>query len=102
MPQTVEIDVRTRVDGHEGLATGCTFCHVLLDASHRQRAGRFGDRAGIVIDILDGGAELVIADGQHLIDAKPAHLETMGADLCDGHAIGERADARQNDALIHL
>jgi hypothetical protein len=28
----------------------------LLDAGHRQCAGRLGDRAGIVVDILDRGA----------------------------------------------
>ncbi len=38
MAQTVEIDVRTGIDRHQGLASHTCVRHVLLDACYRQRA----------------------------------------------------------------
>ncbi|MNN37943.1 hypothetical protein D3C81_1519130 [compost metagenome] len=99
MAQAVEVDVGTRVDRHQRLPL-CAFAgHVLLDASDRQRAGRLGDRTGIVIDVLDCRTQLIAADGHHLIDEMPAQFKTVRTDLGDRHAISEGAHLRQDDTL---
>ncbi|MNZ41014.1 hypothetical protein D3C78_585520 [compost metagenome] len=99
MAQAVEVDVGTGVDRHQRLPP-CAFAgHVLLDASDRQRAGRLGDRAGIVVDVLDCRAQLIAADGHHLIDEMPAQFKTVRTDLGDRHAIGEGTYLRQDNPL---
>ncbi|MNH12842.1 hypothetical protein D3C79_723950 [compost metagenome] len=99
MAQAVEVDIGAGIDGHQGLALHPFTCHVLLDPRHGQGARRFGDRAGIVVDVLDRCAQLVAADRDHLIDEVAAQLETMGADLRHRHAVGKRADLRQDHPL---
>ncbi|MNG10304.1 hypothetical protein D3C84_937640 [compost metagenome] len=99
MAQAVEVDVGPGVDGHEGLAADAALLDIFLDPGHAQGAGRFGDRAGIVVDILDGGTDFVGADGDHLIDIVFADIEGVLTDLGHRHAIGEDAYGRQHHSL---
>ncbi|MCY1175150.1 hypothetical protein D9M73_153740 [compost metagenome] len=99
MAQAVEVDVGTGVDGYQGLAVNAFELDVLLDPGHAQCAGRFGDRAGIVVDILDGCTDFVSADGDHFIDIGLADVKGVLADLRYGHTVGEQPDLRQHHPL---
>ncbi|RMO18328.1 hypothetical protein ALQ47_05252 [Pseudomonas cichorii] len=99
MAQAVEVDVGTGVDGHQGLTADAALLHILLDPGHAQRTGRLGDGAGVVVDVLDGRADLVGADGDDFIDVLAADLEGVMADLRHGHAIGKQPDLIQHHPL---
>ncbi len=72
---------------------------VFLDPGNTESTGRFGDRAGIVVDILDCGTDLVSADGNDLVHVVAADIEGVLADLRHRHAVGEQPDLRQHHAL---
>ena len=97
--QAVEVDVGAGIDGHQGLPGDATLLDVLLDPCHPKGPGRFGDRAGIVVDILDCRTDLVGADRDDLVDVVLADIEGVLADLRHGHAVGEDAHARQHHPL---
>ncbi|RMW23417.1 hypothetical protein ALO97_05610 [Pseudomonas syringae pv. tagetis] len=97
--QAVKVDVGPGVDRHQRLAADAALFDVFLDPGHAQRARRLGDRAGVVVDILDRSANLVGADGDHFIDIMTAHLKGVMADLRHRHAIGKQTDLAQHHAL---
>ena len=88
-----------RGDGDQGLVLELVLRGVLLGAGHRQRAGRFEDRARVLEDVLDRGADRVGIDQHHLVDVLLAETEGLLADVLDRRAVGEQADLRQSDAL---
>ena len=99
MAQAIEVDVGARIDAHQNLAADALTFDVLLDSGHGQRTGGLGDRAGVVVDILDCRTDFVGADGDHFIDAQLADIEGVLADLRHRHAVGEQPDLRQHHAL---
>ena len=92
--QAVEVDVGAGIDTHQHFAVGALTLDVLLDPGHGQRAGRLGDRTGIVVDVLDCRTDFVGADGDHFIDVILADIEGVLADLRHCHAVGEQPDHR--------
>ncbi|KKY54547.1 hypothetical protein AAY86_00005, partial [Pseudomonas amygdali pv. tabaci str. ATCC 11528] len=97
--QTVEVDVGSGVDGHQCLTADAALLDVFLDPGNTQRARRLGDRAGVVVDVLDRRADFIGADGDHLIDIMTAHFKGVMADLRHRHAIGKQPDLAQHHAL---
>src|SRR5690606_20507278 len=61
--EAVEIDVGPRVDGDQRAFGSSAGFHFAAQTRQRQGAGRLGDGAVIVEDVLDGGADLVGGDG---------------------------------------
>src|SRR3546814_13235492 len=96
--QAVEIDVGAGVDAHQHLAADAFALDVFLDPGHGQRTCRLGDRAGIVVDILDRRADLVGTDGDHFVDMILAELEGVLTDLRHRHAVGAQPDLPQTPA----
>src|SRR5690606_1775566 len=99
MAQAIEVDVGTRIDAHQHLVGHAIAPDILLDASHRQRTRRLGDRAGIVVNVLDRGAQLVGADRDDFIDMVFADIEGVLADLRHRHAVGKQPDLGQHHSL---
>ncbi|KPB92289.1 Uncharacterized protein AC502_5511 [Pseudomonas syringae pv. maculicola] len=97
--QAVKVDVGAGVDGHQRLAGHAALLDVLLDACNTQRTRRLGDRAGVVVDVLDRRADFVGADGDHFIDVMTAHFKGVITDLRHRHAIGKQPDLAQHHAL---
>ena len=83
-----------RVSSAHGLAR-----HVALHAGHAQRARGLRDRAGVLVDVLDRGADLVGADEEHLVHALLSDAEGLPPHLPDRHPVGEDADLVEHDAL---
>ena len=59
-----------------------------------KRAGRLGDGARVLEDVLDRGADLVGGHQQDLIDVLLGEAEGLLADAAHRDAVGEDADAR--------
>ncbi|KAF3810584.1 Threonine dehydratase [Colletotrichum gloeosporioides] len=98
--QAVEVHVGARGDGdHGALAVARVLRGVLLEAGDGQRAGGLEARAGVVVHVLDGGADLVGGDLDDLVDDVLADTEGFLADGLDGGAVGEEADVVEDDAL---
>src|SRR5690606_2795312 len=57
--QAVKIDIGAGVDGDQHLAGDAFAGNVFLDARDAQRTGWLGDRAGVLVDVLDRRAQLV-------------------------------------------
>jgi hypothetical protein len=53
VPQAVEVDVRTAVDGDERTVAAVLARNVALDARNRERTGRLRDGAVVLEDVLD-------------------------------------------------
>ena len=102
MSQAIEVHVRPAVHGNEGLVPCLLTREILLDACHGQRTGRFDDRAIVFEDVLNRGADLVVADQDHLIDALLCKPKRLLAHAAHGNAIGKGADAIERDALAGL
>ena len=100
--QAIEVHVGPTEGGHQVFILDLFALDVLLDTSHAERTGRFGDGAGVFKDILDGGADFVGGDGDHLIHIVLADLPGILADLLDGHAIREDAHFVQYHPLASL
>ena len=98
VPQAVEVDVRPAVERDER-AFGALFAgDVFLDARHRQRAGRLGDRAVVLEDVLDGRADLVGADQHDFVHVFLREPEGLLSDPAHRDAVGEYADPVERDA----
>src|SRR5690606_4735353 len=95
MTQAIEVDIGTRIDGHQHLAGTALALDILLDPGHTQATGGLADRTGAIVDVLDGRAHLVGGDSNHLIDVFLADIEGVLADLGHRHAVGELADLAQ-------
>ena len=97
--QPVEIHVRTGGDGDEVLVLQALTRRVALEAGVGQRAGGLQDRAAVLENILDGGADFVVANDDHLVHILAAEPERLLAHLAHGHAVGEDADVVERYAL---
>ena len=71
---------------------------VALEAGHRERAGRLHHAAGVVEDVLDRGADLVVRDAHDLVDGTLRDPERLLADGAHRDAVGEDADVIEHDA----
>ncbi len=67
--------------------------HVFLDAGHRQGARGLGDGARVLENVLDGGADLIGAHQNDLIDVLARKTKGLLAHAPHGDAVGEHADA---------
>src|SRR5690606_25884930 len=90
--QPVKIHVGPAGDGHEGLAAELVFGHIFLDARHADRTGWFSDGAGIFEYVFDPRADLVVADGDHIVHGLAQDAEGFFANLRHCDTIGEDAD----------
>jgi hypothetical protein len=97
--QAVEVHVGAGGDGHQGLVLQVVALGVFLGAGQRQRAGGLEDRAGVLEDVLDGGADGVVVHHDHLVHVFLAQAEGFLADQLDRRAVGEEADGVELDAL---
>ena len=91
MAQAVEVDVGAAEHRHQALAGQIAALGVLFDSRHRQSPSRLGDAAGVVVDVLDGGADLVGAHQHHLVHELAGKAEGLLADLAYRHPVGEQA-----------
>ena len=96
--QPIEVHVRAAQHRHEPRVPGARALHPRPQAGHGQRAGRLHDRARVVEDVLDRGADLVVRDADDLVDRRLHDRERELADLADRDAVGEDADAIEHDA----
>ena len=99
MAQPIEVHVRTAVDGDHALTRPSLAGDDLLNCRDRQRSSWLHDRARILKDILNAGADLVGVDADHLIDQRARQAEGLLTDPTDRHTIGEGADACQGHPL---
>ena len=97
--QAVEVHVGAGGHGDQRLVLELVLAGVFLGAGDGQRAGRFEDRAGVLEDVLDRGADGVGVDQDHLVDVFLAQAEGFLADVLDRRAVGEQADLLEADAL---
>ena len=68
---------------------------VRLHARDRQRAGRLQDRAGVLEDVLDRGADRVGVDEDHVVDERRATRNVSSPTLFTADAVGEQAHVGQ-------
>ena len=99
MAQPVEVQVGAAVDRDEAAVLELAPLGILLQAGEADGAGRLGDGAGVVEDVLDRGADLVGIDGDDLVEQLAAQAEGLRAGLAHGHAVGEQADLIEHHAL---
>ena len=97
--QAVEVHVGAAGQGHQRLTVQAVRSGIFLESGHRERPGGLHDGAGVVEDVLDGGADLVGADRNPVVDELARQLEGVLTDLLDRHAVHEQAHGIQPDAL---
>ena len=102
VPQPVEVHVGAAVQRDQRALAALLARDVLLDAGDRERAGRFRDRAVVLEDVLDRGADLVGGDQQHLVHVLTCETEGLLADAPHRDAVREDADALERHALPGL
>ncbi len=95
VPQAIEIDIGTTIDGHQRLIAQAFALHVTFESREANRPSRFGNGPGVFIDILDPGTNFVGGHGQHFVNTLLDNPERLRANLFDGHAVGENADVIQ-------
>ena len=87
-----EVHVGARGDRDDGPRAERSRPARALQPGERERARRLEHRARVLEGVLDGGADLVEADGEAVVEVAPAELEGELADLPHGDAVGEHAD----------
>ena len=75
---------------------------ILAQARRGERAGGLRDRARVLVEILNRGADLIGVDENHLIDMLACELEILLADALDGDAVGKEPDALERHALARF
>ena len=95
--QPVEIHIGAADDGGEGSTLGPLSIDVFFQTRHRQGPGGLGDGAGVIEDILDGGADFIGGDGNHLVQGLTQHPEGFLAHLGHRRAIGKQAHLLELD-----
>ena len=78
--QAVEIHVGAAGDGDEGLVLDAVAGGIGFQAGKGERAGGFGDAAGVVEDVFDGAADGVGIDGDDVVQEIAAEAEGFVAD----------------------
>ena len=73
-----------------------------LEPGEGEGARRFGHGAAVVEDVLDGGADGVVVDGDDLVQQVPAQAEGFGSGAAHGDAVAEQADLIQGHHLARL
>ena len=66
--------------------------HILFKTCQSERARRFNNRTGIIIDILDCGTDLIGRDQYHFIYYFSGYTKCLLADLADGDSVGKDAN----------
>ena len=99
VPQPIEPHVCARFDGDERLADDAPLRDIGLEPRDGESARRLGDRPVVLEHVLDGGADLVGARRDDLVDVKLRDAPRLLAHLPDGHSVGEDADAIERHAL---
>ena len=97
--QAVEVHVGAGGHRHQGLVLERMALGVLLGAGYCQRAGGLEDGAGVLEDVLDGGADGIVVHQDHLVHVGLAQAEGFLAHQLDRRAVGEEAHIGQFDAL---
>ncbi len=97
MAQAAEVHVRAAQYGDQRSALGRLTLRIALHAGDGERSGRFHDRAHVLEDVLDGGANLVRVDEDDLVYDLARHAKSLLANAPHGDAVGERADALERD-----
>jgi hypothetical protein len=70
---------------------------VFLDAGHAEGAGRLEDRAGVLEDVLDGGADLVGVYEHHFIHRFAAQAEGLAAHAFHRDTVGKQPHLLEGD-----
>ncbi len=89
MAQPVKVDIGAAVHGHQRAAFDCLALDVALQTGHTEGTRWLGDGARVLVDVLDGRADLVGAHQQHLVHALAGDTERLLAHLLHGNAVGE-------------
>ena len=97
--QAVEVHVCAAVDGDEGAAFAGFAGDVGFEAGQGERAGGFGDAAGIVVDVFDRAADVVGVHQDDFVEQVAAEGEGVFADEFDRRAVGKQSDVFEFDAL---
>ncbi len=74
----------------------------MLDPGDRQGTGGLADRARVLEDVLDGGADLVVVDQHDLVDEALRQGEGLLAYAPDRDAVRKQTDALERNALAGL
>ena len=97
--QGVEVHVRAGKDAGHARALYVVLGGVLLETGKGERARRFGNGAGVVKDILERGADLVVGAGDDLVEVLAEHAEGLVADAAHGHTVGKQGYAVERDGF---
>ncbi len=97
--QAVEVGVGAAGDGDELLVADLLARHVRLGAGDGDRARRLEDRARVLEDVLDRGADRVGVDQDHLVDQFARDAEGLLADLLHRDAVGKEAHVVERHAV---
>ena len=100
--QGVEVHVRARENGGHARVPDVVACGVLLETGQRESAGRFGNGAGVVEDVLERGADFVVGAGDDFVEVLAQHAEGFVADALHGHAVGKQGNTVEGDGLARL
>ena len=95
--QAVEIHVGAAGDGDKGLVLDAVAGGIGFQAGKGERAGGFGDAAGVVENVFDGAADGVGVDGDDVVQEVAAEAEGFFADDFDGGTVGEESDIFEAD-----
>jgi hypothetical protein len=93
-----EVHVRPRRDCHHRAVGELAGAGRALESRERERPGRLEHRAGIEKGVLDGGADLVHAHGEAVVEVALAEGEGQLARLLGRDAVGEEPDVLAADA----
>ena len=98
-PEAVEVHVGAAQDGGEAQAAHVARAGPGLEARDRERARRLHHAARVVEDVLDGGADLVVRDPDHLVHVAPRELEGQLAHLAHRDPVREDPDVVERHAV---
>ncbi len=90
--QPIEVDVGAAEQRDERLISCALALNPGLHSGDGQRTGRLHHRAGVVEDILDRRADLVVGHAQHFIDRLLGDRKRPLPYLAHRHAVGEDPD----------
>ena len=87
--QAIEVHVGAAGHGHQGLPLELPASDVRFHARHRESASRLKDGAGVFKDILDGGADGVVVDGDHRVNDLAGQRKGLHTDFAHRDTVGK-------------